>query len=128
MTCSSHKLEVINELRIAFFNLLLNVRVYHGKGFTGTGSTENNARTKRVDDINPTVVPFLLVIETGGQIDGVFIFHELGFLHEALVFIIKYVIKQIILQQTTYPNTCRQKTEITNTKRQYIESCADNER
>ena len=43
-----------------------------------------------------------LVIELRGQIDGVVIVHQFGFLHEALVFIIETVVHHVVLQKSAH--------------------------
>lgn len=122
------KLEVIDELGEALFNLLFDVGIDHGKGFAGTGSTEDDTGTEGIDYVDPAVIPLLLVVETGGQIDGIFICEQAGFLHETLVLVIEYVVEQVVLQQTAYPDTCRQQAEVADAERQYIKRCAHHKR
>ena len=92
------KLEIVDVHRKPLFDVLLDVVVYDGVGFSRAGSTKYNRGSKWVDDINPTVIPFAFIIELRRKIDGVFIFHQTGFLPKTLVFIIENIVHQIVAE------------------------------
>src|SRR5690606_37686749 len=91
--------------RKALFDVLLDVVVYDGVGFSRAGSTKYNRSPKRVDDINPSIVPLAFVIKLRGKIDRVFILHEFGFLLKALVFVIENIVHQVVAKQSAHPYT-----------------------
>src|SRR5690606_16271686 len=86
------KLKIVDIHRKALFDMLLDVVVYDGVGFSGAGSTKYNRSPKRIDDINPSIVPFAFVKKLRRKIDRVFIFYQTGFLLETLVFIIENIV------------------------------------
>lgn len=92
------KLEIVDVHRKPLFDVLLDVVVYDGVGFSGAGRAKHRRGSKRVDDINPTVIPFAFIIEFRRKINGVFIFHQTGFLLETLVFIIENIVHQIVAE------------------------------
>ena len=110
----------------AFLYLLLDIVVHNGVGLTRTWCTEHHRGTEGIDHVNPTVVPFLLIVEACREIDGVFIFHQARFLHETLVLRIKHIVHQIIFKQTAHPYATHQQTDIANGKRKYIEESCPN--
>src|SRR5690554_3162135 len=92
------KLEIVDIHRKALFDMLLDVIVYDGVGCSGAGSAKHNRSSKRVDNINPSIVPLAFVKKPCGKIDRVFIFYQTGFLLETLVFIIKNIVHQIVAE------------------------------
>ena len=106
MVVSNHrevgKLEIVHILRIPLFNLLLDEGVYHGVGFSAARSTQYDGRTKRIYHVNPTVVPLLPVIETGGQVDGILVFKQACFLHERFVLLIEHIVHEVVFQQAAH--------------------------
>src|SRR5690606_42134484 len=103
--------------------MLLDVVVYDGVGFSRTGSTKYNRGSKRVDDINPTVIPFAFIIELRRKIDGVFIFHQTGFLLETFVFAIENIVHQIVAEQSAHPYPCHKQGYIRSEERRVGEEC-----
>ena len=75
MVISNHgkvgELEVVDILTVPFLNLLLNKLIYNRIGFPAARTSDNDARTLGIYDVDPAVVPPFLIIETGRQIDGV---------------------------------------------------------
>lgn len=128
MTCSSHKFEVVDELRIAFFYLLFDELINNRIGLPAARTSDNDGRTLGIDDIDPTVVPFFLVIETGGQIDGILVLDQAGLLHKAFVLVVEYIVEQVVLQQAADPDTRRQQAEVADGKGEDIERSADYKR
>src|SRR5690606_11959356 len=92
------KLEIVDVHRKPLFDMLLDVVVYDGVGFSGAGSTKYNRSPKRVYDINPSIVPLAFIKKLCGKIDRIFIFYQTGFLPKALVFIIENIVHQIIAE------------------------------
>lgn len=120
MTFSSHKFEVIAIECIAFLYLLLDELVDDTVGFPTTGTSHHNAPPLRGYDINPAIVPLFLVIETCRQVHRIFIGDQAGFLHEALVLIIKDVIHELVLQQTGNPDSGGKQADISGGYGSYI--------
>ena len=114
------KLVIINVHRERFLDLLFDVVVYHRVTLSGTGCTEHDGGTERIDDIYPTV-PFLALIhELRGQVDGILVFHKPRLLHETLVGGVEHVLHQIVFQHTAYPYTRHQEKDIPYGKRYRI--------
>ena len=95
--------EVITVQREPFLNLLFEKVVHYCIRLTGTGCAQYDCRPEGVDNIYPSVVPLFLVVESGGEIYRVFILDFARLLLERLVFIVEYVVHQIVLQQSTHP-------------------------
>ena len=91
------KLEVIDIHRIPLFYLLLDERVNHGIRLSTARRTEHDGGTEWIHHVDPPVVPFLLVVEACGQINGVFILHIPRFLHKTLVFVVEHIVHQVVL-------------------------------
>src|SRR5690606_22950440 len=92
------KLKIVDIHRKPLFDMLLDVVVYDGVGFSGAGSTKYNRSSKRVDDINPSIVPLSFVKKPCGKIDRVFFFYHTVFLPNTLVFIIENIVHQIVAE------------------------------
>jgi len=122
------KFEVVDELRIAFFYLLFDELINNRIGLPAARTSDNDGRTLGIDDIDPTVVPFFLVIETGGQIDGILVLDQAGLLHKAFVLVVEYIVEQVVLQQAADPDTRRQQAEVADGKGEDIERSADYKR
>ena len=93
-------LVVVAVERIALLNLLLDEVVHHGIRLAAAWCTEYDSGTKRVDYVNPTSVPFLLVVETCWKVDGILVLHQPCFLLKALVFVVENVLHQMVLQKS----------------------------
>src|SRR5690606_25541229 len=92
------KLEIVDIHRKPLFDMLLDVVVYDGVGFSRAGSTKYNRSPKRVDDITASIVPLRVVRKLCRKTDRVFIFYQPAFLLEALVFIIENIVHQIVAE------------------------------
>ena len=68
-------LEVIDISAVTFLYHLFDKGVYDGIRLARTGSTQHDGGSERVDDVNPTLVPFLLIVESGRQVNGVLVVH-----------------------------------------------------
>ena len=62
------KLEIVDIGGIAFLYLLLDVGVHYRKGLARTGRSQYDGGTERIHDIDPSVVPLLVIIEPCRQI------------------------------------------------------------
>ena len=69
------KLIIIDIHGKAFFNLLLDVVVYDGVRLARSGCAEHHCGAKRIDDIDPSGLPFLPIIEARREVDRVFVGH-----------------------------------------------------
>ena len=116
------KLEVVNILTESLFNLLLDERVYYGIGFSRTRRAEYDGCTERIHDIDPAVIPFFLVIETGGQINGIFIGEQVRFLLETFVLVVENIVHEVVLQQAAYVQPRHQEADIADRHRENIDS------
>ena len=106
------ELIVVDIHRKAFLYLLLDVVVHNSVRLARTRCTEYHRGAEGIDYVNPALVPFLLIVKTCGEIDGILILHQSCFLHETLVLRIEYIIHQVVLQQSAHPYTCHQQTDI----------------
>lgn len=114
-TCN-HRIDIHGE---SLFNLLLDVVVYDGVRLARAGCAEHHS--KRIDDIDPSGLPFLPIIETRREVDGVRVRHQAGLLHETFVLHIEDVVHEVVLQQTTRPHTRHQEADISHRKREDVE-------
>src|SRR5690606_23356087 len=119
------KLEIIDIHRKPLFDMLLDVVVYDGVGFSRAGSTKYNRGSKRIYDINPSIVPFAFVIKLCGKIDRVFIFYQTGFLLETLVFIIENIVHQIVAEWSAHPYPCHEQGYISQTRCKDVKRCGN---
>ena len=103
MTFSSHEFIIIDIHRECLLDLLLDVVVYDGVRLARSGCAEHHCGAKRIDDIDPSGLPFLPIIEARREVDGVFVRHQAGLLHEAFVLHIEDVVHEVVLQQTACP-------------------------
>jgi len=62
------------------------------------GSTKYNRSSKRVDDINPSIVPLAFVKKPCGKIYRILIFYQTSFLPKTLVFIVENIVHQIVAE------------------------------
>ena len=106
------KLEIVDIHRVTLLNLLLDIGIYHCIGLSAARSSENDGSPERIDDVYPTVIPPLLIIETGGQIDRILVLDEPCLLHEALVLVVEHVVHQVCLQQPAHPRPRHQQAYI----------------
>ena len=118
------KLEVVDIGGIAFLYLLLDIGIYHCKRLSRTGRSQYDGGTEGVHDIDPAVIPFLVIIEPCRQIYRVFIFNQTGFLHETFVLVIEYIVHEILFEQTGDPYTGSEQAEVTDGKSEYIKGGA----
>ena len=103
MTFSSHKFIIIDIHRESLLDLLLDVVVYDGVRLARSGCAEHHCGAKRIDDVDPSGLPFLPIIEARREVDRVFVRHQAGLLHEAFVLHIEDVVHEVVLQQATRP-------------------------
>ena len=62
------------------------------------------------------------VTETCRQVDGILVFHQPGFLHEALVLDVEAVLHQPVPEQTAHPQARLQQAEITDSESKDIQN------
>ena len=103
MTFSSHEFIIIDVRRKSLLDLLLDVIVYDGVRLARAGCAEHHRGAKRIDDVDPSGLPFLPIIEACREVDGVFVRHQAGLLHEAFVLHIEDVVHEVVLQQAARP-------------------------
>lgn len=61
--------KVIDILTKTFLNLLLYEGIYHGIRLSATRCAQHDGSTERVYHVDKSVVPLLLIVKAGGQID-----------------------------------------------------------
>ena len=92
------ELVVVDIHRETLFYGLLDEVVHYCIRLTAARRTKNYCGTERIDNVNPTFVPLLLVVETCWQIDGILVLQETGFLHEGFVLVVEHIIHEIVLE------------------------------
>ena len=97
------ELEIVDVHRVSLFDLLFDELIDHGIGFSRTGSSQDDRCPKRVYDIDPSRIPFLLVIEPCWQIYRVIVAQQTGLLHEGFVFIVEDIIHEMVFHQARDP-------------------------
>ena len=100
--------------RIALLYLLLDEVVHHGIRLTAARCSEYDGGTKGIDHVNPPLVPFLLVVETGRKVDGILVLHQPCLLLKTLVLVVENIIHQVVLQQSAHPQPSHHQTDIAN--------------
>ena len=94
------KLIVVDIHGKTLFNLLFDIVVNNSVRFSTAGSTQYNSSSKRIDNIDPSIVLLFTIPEAGRQINRIFIVHKLHLLHKGFILYIEYIIHQIILNQS----------------------------
>jgi len=97
------KLKIVDIHRVALLDLLLDVGIDHRVGFSAARRAQNDGRTLRQKNVDPAVIPPLIIVETGGQVHGVFIGQEPRFLHEGFVLVVEHIVHEVCLQQAARP-------------------------
>ena len=82
----------------AFLYLLLDVVVHYSVGFSRPRCTEYHRCTEGIDYVYPAIIPLLLIVEACREIDGLFIFHQARFLHEAFIFRVEHIVHQVVFE------------------------------
>ena len=120
------ELVVVDIHRKAFLYLLLDVVVDDSIRLARTGCAEHHRGTERINDIDPALVPLLLIVEACRKVYRVFVLHQPCFLHEALILRIEHIVHQVVLQQSAHPHTTHQQEDIANGEREDIERSRSN--
>ena len=114
--------KVIDILTKTFLNLLLYEGIYHGIRLSAARRTQHDGSTERVYHVDKSVVPLLLIVKAGGQIDGILVLHEAGFLHETLVLDIEHVFHEVGTQETAHPCARHEQADIARRHRSGVET------
>lgn len=85
---------VVEQHGKAFFDLLLDDIVDDGIGFPGAGHSTDHNRSVYCRDVQPSVMPFLLIVKARGQVDRVLACHKTGFLLKTFVLRVISVVHQ----------------------------------
>ena len=112
--------EIIDISAVPFLYHLFDERVDDGVRLAGTGCAKHDCGAERIDDIYPALVPFLLKVESGRQVYGIFVVHKLRFLHEALVLVVETVVHHVVLQHTPRPYTAHHQADVARDCGDYI--------
>src|SRR5690606_41432951 len=110
------KLEIVDIHTEPFLDVLFDVVIYNSIRFSRTRSTQHNRGTKRIDHINPAIIPFAFVVKLSWQVNGILILHQLGFLLETLVFTIENIVHQIVAEQSAHPYPCHEQCYISHSR------------
>ena len=100
--------------RITLLDLLLDEVVHDCIRLTAARRTKYDCGTEGIDHVDPSVMPFLPVVETARQVHGILILNQAGLLHETLVLVVEDILHQIVLQQTAHPQTSHHQTDISD--------------
>ena len=87
------KLKIIYIERIGFLYSLLYKLVDNGIGLPAARCSQYHCRPKNINKVDKSVVSLPSVPEFGRQIDGIFVFHKAGFLHERFILGIENVLQ-----------------------------------
>jgi len=94
------ELEIVNVHSIAFLNHLFDKLIDNTEAFPAAGASDYHRTFHRVYNIDKTVVPPLVMVESSPEIYGVFVFDQACFLHEGFVLIIEHILQQVVFQKT----------------------------
>ena len=117
-------LEVVDVLGISLFDLLFNKLIYNTVALSGAGRTQYDGRAEGVYDIDPTVVPPLVIVEPRRQVHRVFVLDQARLLHERFILIVERIVHQAVFQKAAHPYSAHKQTDIPGRERQYIETRA----
>lgn len=98
---------VVDEHRESFLDMLSDVVVQHGVTLARTGRSENERRTKRVDDVDPSLTPPSPVNIAGREVHRIFVGKVSLFLKETFVFIVERVVHEFLFHQAPQPHAGR---------------------
>ena len=93
------ELIVIDVHSEALLYLLLDKVIDHRIGLTRPGCPQHHCSSKRIDDIDPTLVPLLLIVKASWQIDAILICHQSRLLHKAFILDIKRIVQESVTDQ-----------------------------
>ena len=93
------KLIVVDIHGKTLLNLLFDIVVNNSVRFSTAGSTQYNSSSKRIHNINPSIVLLFSIPEAGRKINRIFIIHKLHLLHKGFILYIKNIIHQINFNQ-----------------------------
>lgn len=117
------ELIVVDEHREAFLDVLFDIVVQHGVALARAGSSQNQRRTKRIDDIDPSLPPLRLITITRRKVHRIIIAEATLFLKETFVFIIERIVGKRLFQQAPQPDPGGQQAEIPHSKGRNIAPC-----
>ena len=80
------ELVVADVHRKSLLNLLLDVVVHNRIRLTRTRWAEYHRRTEGIDDVDPSLVPPLAIVEACGKIHRILVLHQTSLLHKTLIF------------------------------------------
>lgn len=83
--------------------------------------------TIRIDNIDPAIIPFLLVVKARRQIDRVLVLHQSRLLHKTLILRIKYIVHKVVFQQATHPDISHQQADIPHRDCEDVERSCTND-
>ena len=87
------KLKIIYIERVGFLYSLLYKLVDNGIGLPAARCSQYHCRSKNINKVDKSVVSLPSIPEFGRQIDGIFVFHKAGFLHERFILGIENVLQ-----------------------------------
>ena len=82
----------------SLLDLLFDVVIDDGERLPRARGSEYHGCTEGIDNVDPSLVPSFLVVESGGSIDGVFVLQEACLLHEALILEVEDIIHELVLE------------------------------
>ena len=82
----------------SLLDLLFDVVVDYSEGLPRARGPEYHGCAEGIDNVDPSLVPSFLVVESGGSIDGVFVLQEACLLHEALILEVEDIIHEVVLE------------------------------
>ena len=92
------KFEIVNVLTVSLFDLLLDIGIDHGIGFSAARRTQHDGGTLRQHNVDPAVMPLFFVVKAHGQVHGVFVGQQTRLLHEGFILVIERVVHEVVLQ------------------------------
>lgn len=101
---------------VSHFDIVVQYRI----ALTRTGCSENQGRTKRIDDVDPASTPLGFIAVTGRQIDRILIAEISFLLKKTFVIVVERIIGKRLFQKTTKPDSGSQQAEVPGGKGQDI--------
>ena len=72
-------------------------------------------------NVDPAVVPPLFIVETGGQVHGVFVGQKACLLLERFVFVVERVVHEVVFQKAARPQSRHQEADVSRRHRCDVE-------
>ena len=107
---------------------MFDIGIDHRERFSAARRAQYDGRTLRQQNVDPAVVPPLLIIEARRQVHGVFIGQKTRLLHKRFVLVIERIVHEVVFQKTARPQPGHQQADVSCGRRCDVKQCRCHER